>query len=174
MRPDLTRVPSFYHGYIHHVKDEDLKSALSNNSKELFNFLGSVPATMREYRYADKKWSIKELVLHLIDAERIFAYRALRFSRQDKTPLPGFDENQYVDQARIADRSWESLIDELKSLRKANELFFESLTEEQLEFDGVSNGQSIYVRALGFIIAGHCIHHMKVMKERYLKSSAIS
>lgn len=169
MRPDLKRVPEAFHNYINQVKEDDLLPAIKKNTKSMLSFFDRIPKKKREHRYAEGKWSIKELLLHLIDAERIFSYRALRFARKDATPLPGFDENIYVTNAKIDNRTWKDLIREFKAVRNSTELLFESFDEDQLEAGGVStSGHSNYVRAFGFIVAGHCNHHRRVIKERYL------
>ena len=94
-RPDLSRVPEFYHGYISKVKENDLMPALRNSTSELFDMLNAIPKEKYEYRYAEGKWTVKDVVQHMIDGERVFTYRALRFARKDDTPLPGFEENLF-------------------------------------------------------------------------------
>jgi len=167
-RPDLTRVPEFYHKYISHVKEDDLILALKNSSENLINFLKNIPAEKHHFAYAEGKWTIKDLVQHIIDAERVFSYRALRFSRKDTTPLPGFNENVFAANTKADKRSWDELLEELTVVKKATELLFASLDQEQLESEGLSNNHSIYVLGIGFICAGHSIHHQKVIEERYL------
>lgn len=168
MRPDLGRVPSFYHRYIKHVAENDLQAALKAHRVDFINLLKSLPAEKWEYRYAPEKWSIKEMVQHIIDADRIFCYRALRFARKDQTPVEGFDENSYVPASKADRRKPEELLEELEIVQKSTSLLFNSFDEEQLEAAGIANGSSIYVRAIGFIIPGHTLHHMQVIKERYL------
>ena len=142
--------------------------AIEAHIQETPAFLQSIPAEKWDYAYAPGKWTIKEVVQHLIDAERVFAYRALRFSRKDLTPLPGFDENMFAANARVNHRSPEVLIEELKTLASSSLQFFKSLEPDQIEFTGISNGNSISVNAIGFIIAGHVRHHINIIKERYL------
>jgi uncharacterized damage-inducible protein DinB len=165
---DLGRVPEFYHGYINHVKENDLVSAFRNQSEPLMRFFNELPVSKREHRYAEGKWTIKQLLQHLIDAERIFAYRALRFARKDDTPLSGFDEDSYANNAKTDQRDWDDLMEEFRTVRKSSEIMFGSFDEDQLESSGTSNGKSVYVRAIGFIIVGHASHHVRVIKERYL------
>ncbi len=167
-RPDLSRVPEFYHKYIGLVKEDDLMQALKNNTASFLSFLKSIPAEKYDYRYADGKWTIKEVIQHIIDAERIFSYRALRFARKDATPLPGFDENLFAINAKADKRNWNDLVDEFAAVRKATEILFASFDEEQLESEGNSNNHSNYVLGIGFISVGHCSHHRKVIEERYL------
>jgi len=168
MRPDLSRVPEFYHNYINQVKENDLMTAFANQTPALINFLGSVPKEKYDYSYAPGKWTVKEVLQHLIDGERIFCYRALRFARKDPTPLPGFDENLFAETAKADKRKWDDLIEELKAVRRSSELLFGSFDEEQLNASGVSNNHSNYVLGFGYITVGHSLHHMKVISERYL------
>ena len=165
---DLARVPEWYHKYISQIKENQLSKAFEEQSGPFARFLQDLHEEKRDYRYAEGKWSIKELLQHLIDAERIFCYRALRFARKDQTPLAGFDENEYAANAKTENRKWDDLVNEFNLVRKSTEIFFNSLDEEQLETDGVSSGNTIYVKALGFIIVGHLSHHLQVIRERYL------
>jgi hypothetical protein len=167
-RPDLTRVPEYYHGYINKVKEDDLLTALKNSRENLISLLRSIPAEKFDYRYADGKWTVKEVVQHIIDADRVFTYRALRFARKDNTPLPGFNENLFAENAKAGKRNWNDLIDEFESLSKATVMMFASFDTEQLESAGLSNNNSVYVLALGFICAGHTNHHRQIIEERYL------
>ena len=167
-RPDLYRVPEFYHGYINKVKEDDLISALKNSTKGLFDLLKSIPNEKYDYRYADGKWTIKEVVQHMLDGERVFTYRALRFARKDDTPLPGFDENLFAQTAKADKRNWTDLVDEFVSLRKATEAMFASFDSEQLEQPGIASENPTYVLGIGYIVAGHVNHHCQVIKERYL------
>lgn len=167
-RPDLTRVPVFYHNYIKLVPTDDLISELKDQAISFRSFLDTISAEKAEYRYAADKWSIKELLQHCIDAERIFAYRALCIARKDQTPFPGFEEEDYAKNAKTQNRSWESLKEEFSVIRKGSEILFETFDEEQLEATGTASGNSNYVRAFGFILLGHLAHHEKIIKERYL------
>ncbi len=167
MLPDLATVPAFYHGYINKVEQDDLLTALSENSKELFAYLEAIPQEKTTYSYGPGKWTVKQVVQHLMDAERVFVYRALRFSRADQTPLPGFDENAFADNADAAHISWENLLEEFRLLRRSTELFFAGLTNEQLQRVGIASGQSCSALAFGFITVGHAAHHLDIFKERY-------
>jgi uncharacterized damage-inducible protein DinB len=158
----------FYNRYIVLVKEEEIGKALRKNTEQLRKFLKKIPKKKLDYAYAEGKWTIKELVQHMIDAERVFAYRALSFSRKDAISLPGFDENSWAANSRGAARKWEDLLEEFKSLRKATEYLFDTFTEDQLKFAGQANGVPLNALALGFIISGHAAHHMGIMKERYL------
>ena len=168
MRPDLTRVPEFYHNYIKQVPEDDLMVAFKNQTPVTIGFFQKIPANKIDYAYAEGKWSIKEVLQHIIDAERIFSYRALRFARKDPTPLPGFDENLFTENAKASRRNWNDLLDEFKTVRKATEWLYSSFDTEQLDATGTSNNSSIYVLGFGYISVGHAIHHMNVIKQRYL------
>lgn len=168
MRPDLSRVGNFYHNYINLVTEDELAEAFDKESASFIRFLDTIPMEKYDYRYAEGKWTIKEVLQHIIDAERIFSYRALRFARKDKTPLPGFDENSFAAASKADARNWDKLVEEFKVVRRSSELLFHSFDEEQLESDGISSNAPNYVLALGFIIIGHTMHHQKILKERYL------
>jgi uncharacterized damage-inducible protein DinB len=168
MRPDLSRVPVSFHNYISQVKQDELQEAFSAGTPAFMQFIESVPPSKYDYRYADGKWTIREVLQHIIDAERIFAYRALRFARKDTTPLPGFDENSFAENAKAETRQWKDLVNEFKAVRTASEYLFASFDKDQLEATGTSNNNPIYVLALGFILVGHSLHHMRILKERYL------
>jgi len=167
-RPDLTRVPEFYHNYIKQVPENDLMTAFKNQTPAVIHFFQNIPANKIDYAYAEGKWTIKEMLQHIIDAERVFSYRALRFARKDPTPLPGFDENLFAENAKAGKRNWNDLLEEFKVVRKATEWLYGSFDEEQLNATGTSNNSSIYVLAFGFISVGHTIHHVNVVKQRYL------
>ncbi|MGN6291386.1 MAG: DinB family protein [Chitinophagaceae bacterium] len=168
MYPDLSRAGEWYHGYIKMVPQDDIKAAFSSKDNNLIAFLNSIPESKHDHRYAEGKWTIKEVLQHIIDAERVFAYRALRFARKDQTPLPGFDENLFAENSRASARQWNDLVEEFKHVRRSSEIFFNSLDEDQLEAGGISSNNPIYVRALGYIIIGHALHHQKILAERYL------
>ncbi len=159
----------FYANYLAQVSDEyNLVEELEISVHRLVKFVREIPMDKFDYRYAEGKWTIKDILLHLIDAERIFAYRALRFARNDKTELPGFEENSYVDEANANKRSIQDLLTELLVVRQASLSLFKSFSEEQLLRKGIASNNPISVRALGFIIIGHQNHHQKVFEERYL------
>lgn len=167
-RPDLSRVPEWYHNYINQVQENNLLKALQNQTGSFIKFLKKLPAEKRNYRYAKGKWTIKEVLQHIIDAERIFAYRALCFARQDATPLPGFDENDYATNSKAAKRDWKEMVEEFKAVRKANEILFANFDKKQLDSTGNASGKPVYVLGIGFIMVGHINHHVNVIKERYL------
>ena len=165
---DLSRVPAFYHKYIQKINETNVLDALKVLQAELNDFLTSIPEEKWLYKYAEGKWTIKEVVLHITDAERIFCYRALCFARNEKASLPGFDENTYVEASNANNRSIESLLQELQTVQTATLSLFSSFTPEQLDAAGVANGNPIYVEGIGFIAAGHAKHHLDIIRERYL------
>ena len=168
MRPDLSRVPKFYHNYISYVPQDELAEAFRIQTPALIQFFESIPPAKYDYRYADGKWTIKEVLQHIIDAERIFAYRALRFARKDDTPLPGFDENSFADNSKAGKRDWKNMAEELKVVRKSSEYLFGTFDDDQLDATGISNNSPVYVLGIGFLLIGHSLHHVRVLKERYL------
>lgn len=165
----VNEYPEYFGTYINKVESEDLIEALEENLDDFTNFIENiVPDSKYEFRYQPEKWSIKEIVQHIIDAERIFAYRALRMARFDKTPLPGFEENDYVPVSESDKRTMDDLIREFVLVRKSTIELFESFSDEMMKNIGVASGKEVSVRAIGYIISGHCIHHQQVIKERYL------
>lgn len=166
-RPGPGEYGDFYAGYISALPPGDVLEILELQIDQLRSLASTVTADQETFRYAPGKWSLREVVGHLIDAERVFSYRALCFSRGDDTPLPGFDENFYVEHANFDSRTIQSLIEELTLLRSANLLLFRGLTPEDLARLGVANSYPVSVRALAFILAGHLEHHFRVLRERY-------
>jgi len=166
-RPQADEYPLFYKGYIDTVKN-DVLAELEQQIETFQVLLKQIPAEKAAFAYADGKWTIIELLGHILDTERIMAYRTLRIARNDSTPLAGFEENDYVANAHFADRSLESMAIEFEHLRKANLFLINSLNETELSRVGISNEKPISVKALIFIIAGHLNHHMRILKERYL------
>ena len=164
-----TEFAPFYATYINQVSEEyTLEEELEISLHRLIKFVQDIPMDKFDYRYAEGKWTIKDILQHLIDAERIFAYRALRFARNDKTDLPGFEENDYADEANANERNIMSLLTELSAVRQATLLLFKTFSEVQFMQQGTANKNPISVRALGFVIIGHQNHHQRVFQERYL------
>jgi hypothetical protein len=167
-RADLNTVPDFHKRYVEHVKDYDVLDALIISSKETLKLVRGIPETKGDHRYAPGKWSIKELLCHMMDTERILAYRALRFARNDKTPLHGFEENDYAPQTNAGNRTVKKIADEMERLRQTTCDLFVNLTPEMLQRSGMANNLELSVINLGYIISGHESHHRKILKERYL------
>jgi hypothetical protein len=154
--------------YINKAADKDVSTALRQSTKACKKLLNTIPPKKRKYAYAEGKWTIKELLQHLIDAERVFAYRALRIARLDATPMPGFDENNWATAANKINRKWGSLVKEFSAVRASTEILFKHLGKEELLFEGMASNISINALALGYIIAGHTQHHIDIISERYL------
>lgn len=154
--------------YIKEAGDGKLIEELEISLHEFIRFVQNIPMDKFDYRYAEGKWTIKDIIQHIMDAERIFAYRALRFSRNDKTPLPSFEEDDYANNTESNKRSIQDLLTEFSALRHSTLLFYKSLSEEQLKRIGTASNNPISVRALGFVMIGHQKHHQKVFEERYL------
>lgn len=165
---NLETIPTFYKGYVKLVTHPDVIQALRISGYRTMETIHSIPEAKGDFRYADGKWTIREVLCHMLDAERIFTYRALRFARNDKTPLSGFDENAYAAHLNAEGRSLAQLGDEMEHLRTATVDLFKSFTPEMLTRKGTANSNELSVGALGIIIAGHETHHCKVLKERYL------
>lgn len=165
---DLSRVFEYYHKYINLVIEDDLQTAFKKHQTELISFLKEIPKKKWSHRYAKDKWSIKEVVQHIIDAERVFTYRALCFARKDQTQLPSFDENIFAANSKADERSKKDLIKELKTVQESSALLFNSFDEEQLEQPGVASGKPTYVKGIAYILLGHALHHKKILEERYL------
>jgi len=166
--PEVTEYNSFYGRYVSLVPGSDLTQTLDAQLAQTLPILRGISEEKSLHRYAPGKWSIKEMLGHLIDAERIFTYRALRFARRDATPLPGFDQDPYVAAANFDAQPWNDLITEFEHVRRSTTLFFRALTPEDLMRIGAASQNAVTVRALGYIIAGHELHHMGILRDRYL------
>lgn len=160
--------PSFFAGYINQVETDDLKASITQISHPLTYFFLNLPEEKADYAYAPNKWSLKDVLQHIIDTERIMQYRLLRIARNDATPLPGFDENEYAQNAKAMNRTFVSLKEELKALRKSTDLLIGSLTDEQFMHSGITSDKRITANAIAYILLGHLMHHKKVIEERYL------
>ncbi|HTI90859.1 MAG TPA: DinB family protein [Puia sp.] len=169
MIPKSEIIPfDFYQGYIDLIKETDFREAIRKNTKQFRKFTDKIPRKKFDFAYADGKWTVREMLQHIIDAERVFTYRALTFSRMDPSPLPGFDENTWAVKAGAAGRRWKDLLEEFRAVRTATEYLYDSLSDEQLLFTGNANGRPLNGFTLGFLIPGHVAHHMKILQERYL------
>ena len=169
MSANVQNVPDtgYFKRYISLVNDDDIIGYLENQCRTTEAFFRSIGEEKSKFRYAEGKWSIKQIVGHLSDAERIFAYRALRFARNDKTVLNSFEENDFVDNAFFDDRAFDDLVDELILIRKSNLALFRSFSEDVLERKGTAGVALLSVRNILYVIAGHQLHHLKVISERY-------
>jgi DinB superfamily len=159
---------SYYSNYIKLVPEQDIVKGLILQKEEMVHFFSSIPVFKHEFRYTEGKWTVKDILLHLIDAERVMSYRALRIARNDKTALPGFEENDYVISARANERDFENLLQEYIIVRNATIILFESFNVEELQLLGIASNSSVSVRAIGYIILGHELHHKQIILEKYL------
>jgi uncharacterized damage-inducible protein DinB len=169
VRPQSDEYVPYYGKYISLVPDSDLVETLRAQVGETVSLLRTIPEERASDRYAPDKWSIKEVVGHMADVERIMTYRALRIARADATPLPGFDQNAYVPAANFDTRSLASLAHELEEVRRATVAFLETLEPDAAARRGSANNDEISARALAYIIAGHERHHVAILRDRYLK-----
>ena len=163
----IATAPAWYHGYIRAVGEGSLRDHLRDQVAEMNLLFGKQFAAKAHHRYAPGKWTPCEMLGHLIDAERIFTYRALRFARKDATPLPGFEEDDYVAASNADARSIDSLLEEFAAVRQASIALYRSLSEEDKWRSGLSNGNPMSVYALFYSTVGHFVHHAGVLRERY-------
>tara|TARA_R110002096_G_scaffold118813_5_gene257244 strand:+ start:348 stop:857 length:510 start_codon:yes stop_codon:yes gene_type:complete len=160
----------YFEQYMQLVTKEG-KSIIENMQDSQIEFdtiLRNLPKEKHTFSYAEGKWTLKELIQHSIDTERVFCYRALCFARNDKTSLPGFDQDIFVDNGNANQLEFSDLLDEMSTLRKSTIQLYKSFSEEALLRIGVASGNKISVRALGYLFSGHQIHHLNIVKERYL------
>lgn len=167
-RPDTSEYDPYYERYVSLVEADDIIDKLASQPTKLQDLLTAVPDDRGSFAYAEGKWSTKELVGHLIDGERMFAYRLFRISRGDQTPIEGFEQDGYIENAYSNQRSFAELLEEFSLLRRANMILINNLTDTAWDFTGTANNVAISVRALIYIMAGHIEHHLGILKERYL------
>ena len=166
-RPSTTEYAPFFQTYINYTSGKDYEILVKQYHDRLVDSWNAIPTEKIKYAYGPDKWTIQQMFQHVIDTERIFAYRALAIARQDKTALPGFDENSYASNADASLRNWKDMLIEWRTVRQATNLLFASFTPDQLKTRGNCNGHDVTVNALGFILFGHALHHLHVLKERY-------
>ncbi len=167
-RPASTEYAEFYKTYVDLVEGNVIEF-LEKQMPRVLDICHNLSEQQRYFRYAEGKWSIKELIGHCIDTERVMSYRLMRIARNDATNLPGFGENEYVENANFDKRDWDSLLQEFQALRTANLLLIKSLNEESIARMGTANNKAVSARALIYIIAGHLEHHLGILIRRYLK-----
>lgn len=166
--PNPAEYDAFFSSYIGNANTDDLLAALAASEEYIVNLMLSLKEQQLKFRYQPGKWSIKEMLVHMADTERIFAYRALCFARNDKTELPGFDENSYAENSRADERPITSILAEYAAARQATIELFKGFDDEMLDHTGIASGKSVSVRALGYTILGHEIHHLTILRLRYL------
>ena len=171
-RPNEQHMPGYGIYYTElSSKWTNLTAALEENKNNAIAFFTSIPARREEYRYQPEKWSVKELILHLVETERIFQYRAFRFSRKDATPLSGFDEDWYAQNNNASVRSLPDIIGEFEAVRNSTIQLFRGMNTDMLDFPGTANGQAVSPRSLGWMTVGHVLHHITILRERYLDTN---
>jgi hypothetical protein len=168
-RPGADEYAPYYSGYVAKVEGDDALAPMIAQRESTTRFLAQIPESRASFRYAPGKWSLREIIGHLSDSERIFSYRMLRFARADETPLSGFDENIYVPAGDFERRSLADVAAEFGAVRDGTIALARSLDPAAMTRVGTANGKPISVRALAWIIAGHETHHLAVIRERYLK-----
>ena len=167
-KSDISQAPCFFDTYIHKVDDIELSEALKQSISELDNLDFETLNKLADFAYAEGKWTVKDIFQHLIDTERIMSYRALCFARNEKTKLPGFDENAYAQNVSTKKRSLKSLMSEFKWVHKSSIALFKSFDKKALKRSSIMFNSDMSVLAIGFVLAGHQKHHLQVIKERYL------
>lgn len=167
-RSSINPMPEYFEGYINLVEDIELNDALHKCQEDLEQLDEAALVPIGDKAYAPGKWTVKEVLQHLIDSERVMSYRALRFARNDKTPLPGFDQDLFAANAGTAKKTVAGLLAELRRLRASTIDLFDDFDDDVLTRKGISNNKEMTPLALGFIIAGHQIHHLNILTEKYL------
>ena len=168
LKPVPSELSDYYQTYLKYISEDDLLDALIKQKKTTQNFLRSIPDAKASFAYATGKWMLKEVVGHLCDTERILTYRALRFSRNDRTPLSGFDENAYTPNSNYKSRTLSNIAEENKAVGESTIALFTNMSEEMFDRKGLANQSEVSVKALLFFIVAHERHHLKVIQERYL------
>jgi len=166
--PDRTEAAEYYFTYIDQVPDGDICGLLDRQGKEVIELLDGISEEVSRLRYAPGKWSVRDVVNHLSDTERLFVFRAFWFARGFDSPLPSFDQIVSATAARADDRSWRSLVDEFRAVRSATLSFFDSLPADAWARQGIASGNPFTVRALAYLAVGHVIHHTRILREKYL------
>lgn len=169
-KPSPAEYPSYFQRYVDQVPEDDLLIAFSNQLPIIKQFLSTITEEKSLYAYETGKWTLKELLQHIIDTERIFNYRAVCFARKETVSLPGFNENNYAANSNANSRKWPEMVEEFIAVRKSTELLFKSFSNDILAASGISNNNPVTVNSIGFITLGHFYHHQKVMEERYLST----
>ena len=167
-RPEKNEYFEYYDTYVSKVESDDVLPVLEKQTAELRQLFADIPEEKGSFSYADGKWTVKELLSHIIDGERIFAYRILRISRGDATPIEGFEHNGYIENSNANNRCISDLIEEFDLQRRANLLMLKNISDEDSRRMGTASEKPVSVRALAFISAGHVTHHIGILKERYL------
>ena len=171
-RPQFSEYGTFFQRYIDYAPGHDAREVLNDSLAPLEQFLSTIPEAKLHYAYSEGKWTVAQLLQHVIDAERVFAYRAMCISRGEEQGLPGFDENIYAANAPAKDRTLGDLVEELLLVRKTTIILYQHINEENLFRQGIASNHPITPNALAFITVGHVMHHQKILNERYLSAIA--
>lgn len=167
--PEQNEYNPYFQNYLNLVAEGNFFELFKQNTIDCISFFESLPVEKHNYHYAEGKWSIKQVLMHIIDTERVLSYRALVGARGDnKTELQAFNDDEYASNVEVSNRSLESVIEEFKTIRRATELLYENITEEQSKFKANAVNYNITPRALGFIMIGHCKHHLNILQKCYL------
>ena len=167
-KPSTTTYPEYFQRYINQVKEDDLKMAFKNQMPAAEIFFQSITEELSKKKYAEDKWTIKEVLQHIIDTERVFSYRAMCFARREQHILPSFDENSYATNSNANHRNWNNLIQEFTATRTSTECLFNSFTDDALNSIGKASDYTITAAAIGFVTVGHVNHHIRIIQERYI------
>jgi uncharacterized damage-inducible protein DinB len=167
-KPSPSAYPPYFKNYVDQVPDEDLLTGFRNQLPVIKDLLNAVTEEQSNHAYQPGKWTLKELLLHITDTERIFNFRALCIARGETASLPGFDENMYAANSNANERKWQNLVDEFMAVRASTQFLYESFSEKALQSTGISNNNSATAESFGFITLGHFYHHKNIIVERYL------
>lgn len=167
-RPQPSEYAPYYATYIDRIEEGDILEILADQIEQTVTLLSSVPPELEKHSYETGKWSVREVIGHLIDTERVFGYRAFTFARGDEGPLPGMDQDRYAKVSNAGSRSLENLSDELQAVRASTLAFFTGLPDEAWERRGIASDYSFTVRSIPYLIAGHELHHHTGLVENYL------
>ncbi len=168
MTVDINKVPEYYRPYFDYINEESVVELLRTSAEDFTCLVNTFSNEKAEYRYQEGKWNVKDLIQHIIDAERVFVYRAMRFARNDSAGLSGFDQDDYVASINASKRDIENLMNEFLATRSSTTSLFSSLSAEDFQRAGKASGVTFSVEVLGYFIAGHLLHHVKIIREKYL------
>jgi hypothetical protein len=166
--PSSSEYAHYYGDYVSHVPKENVIETLKAQMHEIYTFINSIPGDKAFHSYEDGKWTVKQTIGHIVETERVFAYRALAFSRRDPSPLPSMDQDDYVKYSNYNSRTISNLANEYLAVRISSIHLFQNMTKEMISLKGKASGSEFSVRSIPFIIAGHELHHLELIKEKYL------
>jgi uncharacterized damage-inducible protein DinB len=170
-RPKLSETPEYYRYYLNLLTQDDVLSALAHNTIRVREVMGAFPEASGDFRYAPEKWTVKQLLQHIIDTERIFSYRLMRLARRDSTALQGFDENWFAQHDNSSALTLVQVCEEFEAVRRATEVLVSNVPADNWDFRGNANGMEVTPRAIAWMIAGHSAHHVRILVERYVPTT---